>query len=148
MPGQRVSEARRWFQQAHYDLKGASWNIEGGFFNTACVLAQQSAEKALKSLLYYHGSRRAALLTHSLLEMVREVGTQVPAVGGLVEEARALDIHYVPSRSPNGLPSGYPHQFYGKVTAEQAVRAAEAIVASVGEHYRSRGDQAILAEDA
>jgi HEPN domain-containing protein len=148
MPGQRTSEARRWFQQAAYDLKAASWNIEGGFFNTACFLSQQAAEKALKSLLYYQGGRRAALLTHSLVEMAREIGTQVPAVTGLVEEARALDLHYVPSRYPNGLPSGYPHQFYGKETAEQAARAAEAIVAAVAGHYRDRGEQEILAEDA
>lgn len=148
MPGQRTSEARRWFQQAAYDLKAASWNIEGGFFNTACFLAQQAAEKALKSILYYLGSRRAALLTHSLVEMVGEIGTQVPTVAGLVEEARALDLHYVPSRYPNGLPSGYPHQFYGKEMAEQAVREAEAIITAVAGHYRGRGEQEVLVEDA
>ncbi|MBI5411223.1 MAG: HEPN domain-containing protein [Nitrospirae bacterium] len=74
MAGQRKSEARRWFQQAAYDLKAARWNIEGGFYDTACFLAQQAGEKALKSLLYYLGTRRTALLTHSLVEMVREIG--------------------------------------------------------------------------
>ena len=52
MSGKRTVEARRWFQQATYDLKAAQWNIEGEFYDTACFLAQQAGEKALKSLLY------------------------------------------------------------------------------------------------
>ena len=56
--------------QAFYDLQAARWNIQGGFYDTACFLAQQAGEKALKSLLYYEGARRTALLTHSLVEMV------------------------------------------------------------------------------
>jgi HEPN domain-containing protein len=51
---------------------------------TSGFLSQQAREKALKSRLYYTGARRAAL-----------------------EDARMLDLHYIPSRYPNGLPSGY-----------------------------------------
>ena len=57
MPTKRKAEARRWLQQALYDLKAARWNIQGGFHDTACFLAQQAGEKALKSLLYYVGSK-------------------------------------------------------------------------------------------
>lgn len=60
MPGRRKDEAHRWFQQASYDLKAVEWNLQGGFYDTACFLAQQAAEKALKSLLYYLGARRTA----------------------------------------------------------------------------------------
>ena len=74
MPGKRKAETRRWFQQALYDLRAARWNIEGGFHDTACFLAQQVGEKALKSLLYYLGARRQALLTHSLVEMIEGAG--------------------------------------------------------------------------
>jgi hypothetical protein len=76
MPGKRKFEAKRWFQQAYFDLKAIRWNIQGGFFDTGCFLAQQAAEKALKSLLYFQGARRTALLTHSLVEMVP--GTRSP----------------------------------------------------------------------
>ena len=31
MPAKRKAEARRWLQQALYDLKAARWNIQGGF---------------------------------------------------------------------------------------------------------------------
>jgi HEPN domain-containing protein len=48
MISKRTSEAKRWYRQAAYDLKAARWNIEGGFHDTACFLAQQAGEKALK----------------------------------------------------------------------------------------------------
>ena len=38
-------------------FKAVAWNIEGGFYDTACFLAQQAGEKALKSLLYASGAR-------------------------------------------------------------------------------------------
>lgn len=77
MAGKRKIEAKRWFQQASSDLKASRWNAEGGFYDTACFLAQQAGEKALKSLLYYLGARRAALLTHSLFEMTQEAAKSV-----------------------------------------------------------------------
>ena len=145
MPSKRNAEAKRWFQQASYDLEAVTWNIQGGFHSTACFLAQQAGEKALESLLYYLGARRTALLTHSLVEMVQEARKRVGPVADLLEEARELDLHYIPSRYPNGLPGGYPHQFYGKGIAERALHAAERILAAVQEHYRAKGEGGILA---
>lgn len=142
----KKAEAKRWFQQALYDLKAARWNIEGGFHDTACFLAQQAGEKALKSFLYSLGARRVALLTHSLVEMVQEGGKKVIVVADLLEEARRLDLHYIPSRYPNGLPSGYPHQFYGKETADQAVASADKILAVIGDYYQSHGQGDLLVE--
>ena len=147
MPARRKAEARRWLQQALYDLKAARWNIQGGFHDTACFLAQQAGEKTLKSLLYYLGSRRTALLTHSLVEMIEAAKKQVNALAGLSDEARQLDLHYIPSRYPNGLPSGYPHRFYGKALAEQAVAAAERIFGAVRAHYQCQGDGEVLAPE-
>jgi HEPN domain-containing protein len=110
-------------------------------------LAQQAGEKALKSLLYYVGSKRSALLTHSLVEMIGGAKKQVNALAGLLDEGRQLDLHYIPSRYPNGLPSGYPHHFYGRPMAEQAVAAAERILAVVQDHYQVQGDVEILAPE-
>lgn len=50
---------------------------------------------------------------------------------------RELDLHYIPSRYPNGLPSGYPHQFYDEETAQRALKAAEKIFAIVEDHYKA-----------
>ncbi|NWF93351.1 MAG: HEPN domain-containing protein [Syntrophaceae bacterium] len=147
MIGKRKSEAKRWFQQAYYDLHAARWNIKGGFYDTACFLAQQAGEKALKSLLYYEGTRRIALLTHSLVEMIREGEKRVKSLAPLLDQARELDLHYIPSRYPNGLPSGYPHQFYGKKVAQEAVTAAEKIFSAIRSFYQTKEEKEILQID-
>lgn len=145
MGAKRTEEAERWFRQAFYDLKAARWNMEGGFFSTVCFLAQQSGEKALKALLYFEGARRRALLTHSLLEMVNAArDLTLEAAAGLDAPARGLDLHYIPSRYPNGLPGGYPHQFYDRKEAERAVGAAQEILEAVEGHFRSAGATRIL----
>jgi HEPN domain-containing protein len=148
MAGKRKAEAERWFKQAEYDLKAARWNIEGEFYDTACFLAQQAAEKALKSLLYYLGARRAALLTHSLVSMVEEAGQEVASIAALSDEARELDLHYIPSRYPDSLPAGYPHQVYSRKIAETAVANAEAFMTAVKAYYLERGETDFYTEDA
>ena len=147
MIGKRKTEARRWFQQAYYDLKATRWNMEGGFYDTACFLAQQAAEKALKSILYFTGSRRKALMTHSTVEMVRESGKKINSLTELINEARELDLHYIPSRYPNGIPSGYPHQFYGRKNADQALAAAERIFNAIKDYYLSGEHEDIIEAD-
>jgi len=148
MAGMRHAEARRWWQQASYDLQAVRWNIQGGFYDTACFLAQQASAKALKSLLYSLGARRIALLTHSLVDMVQEGQARVSALTGLLDDARELDLHSIPSRYPNGLPSGYPHQFYGEGLATRALSAAEIIITVVQDYYRAQGADEILAPEA
>ena len=147
MIGKRKTEARRWFQQAYYDLKATRWNIEGGFYDTACFIARQAAEKALKSILYFTGSRRKALMTHSTVEMVREAGKKINSLVELINEARELDLHYIPSRYPNGIPSGYPHQFYGRKNADQALTAAEKIFNAIKDYYLSGEHEDIIESD-
>jgi len=146
MSGSRKAEAARWFRQARYDLQACRWNIQGGFHDTASFLAQQVAEKALKSLLYYLGARRKALVTHSLVEMIGEAKGDLPALEKVLEGARELDLHHIPSRYPNGLPSGYPHAFYGKETAERAAGAAERIIDVVTGHYEAEKETDVLSE--
>ena len=62
----RIEEARRWLRQAQYDVRAAEWSLQGGFHDTACFLAQQAAEKALKSVHYFLGTARRVLLTLSV----------------------------------------------------------------------------------
>lgn len=79
--------------------------------------------------------------------MTREAGKEVTTVRGVIAESRALDLHYIPSRYPDGLPSGYPHRFYGQETAEQAIHAAKKIFQVVTDYYSSTKEADILAED-
>ena len=147
MSGNRLREATRWFQQARYDLEAVNWNIQGKFYDTACFLSQQAAEKALKSLMYYLGARRKAIFTHSLMDMVKEGQKHVGALADAINDAKELDLHYVPSRYPNGLPSGFPHQFYGIEMAEKALHAATKIFAIIQEFYQLKREQEILKFD-
>lgn len=62
----REREARRWWRQAGRDLDSARVNAEQGIHEVACFLAQQSAEKALKALLYLQGE--SPVLGQSLFE--------------------------------------------------------------------------------
>lgn len=135
---ERGEEARRWFLQAQHDLRAAKWNAAGGFYDTACFLAQQASEKVLKPLHYFPGTSRRVLLTHSVVTLLRKSAAQFQAPAELLEGGRELDLHYVPSRYPNGLPSGYPHRFYGKETAEKAIAASADILAAVERCYRDR----------
>ena len=148
MTSKRKAEATRWWQQAVYALQAVRWHIQGGFYATACCLAQPAGEKALKSLLYSLGARRTALLTNALVEMVQEGSKRVSPLVALLDNARELDLHYIPSRYPNGLPSGYPHQFYSQTMAEQALRAAETISTAIEVYYRAQGESSILTPDA
>ncbi len=39
-----------WMRQAEKDLENARWEKEGGYFEWACFVAQQAAEKAIKDV--------------------------------------------------------------------------------------------------
>jgi len=65
----------------------------------------------------------------------------------LINEARELDLHYIPSRYPNGIPSGYPHQFYGRKNADQALAATEKIFNAIKDYYLAGEHEDIIEFD-
>lgn len=144
MAENRKAETRRWFQESYYDLQAVRWNIQGKFYNTACFLAQQSGEKALKSLLYYFGARKKAIHTHSLFEMTQTLVKEIPSLEILIKEAKELDLHYVPSRYPNGLPGGFPHLFYESEMANKALSSAEKLFSAAQNFYKWKEEEEIL----
>ena len=79
--------------------------------------------------------------------MVQEGGKKANRLTELLDQARELDLHYIPSRYPNGIPGGYPHQFYGKKVAEQALLAAEKIFSTARDHFQAAGEAEILQID-
>jgi HEPN domain-containing protein len=115
------------YRQAERKLDSARWDIEGKFNEDTCFSAQQAAEPAVKALLQ---SRGRVQLGHSVYQLLQKVEDAPP---DLVNAARVLDRHYIPTRYPNGFPDGAPMDFYDLRTAEEAVNYAAAIVGFVGD---------------
>jgi HEPN domain-containing protein len=113
-----------WFRQAEADLRHAGHAIESGDFEWAAFAAQQSAEKAIKALFQkLHMEAWGHTLSLLLTSLPEDVGA-----AALVDAAKRLDKHYIPTRYPNGFDRGAPVDFYTRGEAEQAIADAEAIV--------------------
>ena len=123
-----AGEARRWLEQAENDLDFCRLALREGYFAQACFGAQQTAEKALKSLAYGRGER--TVIGHSVVELVARLSGAFPAVAKLREDAGMLDQYYVATRYPNGLAGGVPFQAFGERQAREALEAAEGFVAA------------------
>lgn len=127
-----LAEGRRWLAQARHDVRAAALNWREGFAEIACFLAQQAAEKALKAFLYAQGER--LVLGHATHRLVQGCAAYDPAFISLLDRCRLLDQYYIPTRYPNGVPDGIPHDVYTPAQAEQAVQSAQAILDLVGVH--------------
>src|SRR5207249_7310948 len=117
-------------RQAPRRLGIADIGTQEGYHAQACFMCQQAAEKALKALHYLGGER--LVIGHSLLELLRALLTQHPALADLEESARRLDQYYVPTRYPNGLPGGTPADAFSKAQATEALARAKRFVEIAG----------------
>ncbi|MCU0575164.1 MAG: HEPN domain-containing protein [Syntrophobacteraceae bacterium] len=83
------------------------------------------------------GSEQNEAHQSSTVQLLSEGSTYLRAPEGLMDDARELDLHYIPSRYPNGLPGGFPHSFYGENTATSALQSARRILEAVTYLYTS-----------
>jgi HEPN domain-containing protein len=133
-----ATESRRWWTQAVDDRAFVrDMAREGRYFDKACFMAQQAAEKAVKACLYAGGQRE--VLGHAVLEFVRDLIRQDPAFTAAEAPAGRLDRYYIPARYPNGLPGGTPFQSYTAEDLATALRDVEAIFAAAEPFLRGRG---------
>jgi HEPN domain-containing protein len=121
-------ECDRWMRQAERDLEAAGANAKGGFFEWACFLSQQAAEKALKAFLYLQGER--AVVGHSVQILIKRAAAYAPDLADL-HPAKRLDEVYIPSRYPNGLEDSTPGEFYSREDAESCTALAARVIARV-----------------
>lgn len=119
-------EAKRWFIQAQRDFDDAVYLLEGSRFNTACFLAQQSVEKALKAFLYFKGVE--IVLGHSTAELCYNAMNFDSDFESIASISASLDKYYIPTRYPNGLPGGIPAEAYTKEDAQMAISMAQRIL--------------------
>ena len=121
-----MKEAERWLRQGERDLLGARNSCRSGNFEWACFQAQQSAEKSLKALLYARGFRR--ILTHSVYELIREVGQFEPSFLELKGGAKALDSAYIMARYPDSIVGNLtPSEYYDREDAGECIGYADSI---------------------
>lgn len=120
-------EAQRWLAQAQDDLQAAEILMESGKHAQASFYAQQSAEKAVKALWRVLDQES---LGHSITRLINTLpaGPLRELLEPLLDEAKLLDRHYIPTRYPDALPDLSPSEAYGRRDAEAAVSAARAIV--------------------
>jgi HEPN domain-containing protein len=114
-----------WLSQAKRDLEQARWSLEGEFYEWACFVSQQAAEKAVKACYQRFSAETRGHSVRSLLQGLQE-RANVP--DDVRDCGRKLDRHYVPARYPNGWDSGVPKDYYGEDDAREAVACAERVI--------------------
>lgn len=107
-----------WYKQAERDLASAKAQIDAGFFEWSCFIAQQAAEKAIKAVYQKLG---ADAWGHAVTELLTGLGERLTVSQYLLDKAKALDKYYIPARYPNGWVSGFPGQYLTKKDAEDAI---------------------------
>jgi HEPN domain-containing protein len=115
-----------WFRQAEADLRHANNALEDGDFEWSCFAAHQAAEKALKAVFQKLGMDAWGHTLTALIGNLPPAGARPSTT--LVNYARMLDKHYIPTQYPNGFASGAPTDFYTEEEARNAVSHAEAIL--------------------
>ncbi len=116
---------RDWLAQAKRDLNHAVHACEDEDFEWSCFSAQQGAEKAVKAVfLNLHGESWG----HSVFALLKALSDKIEVSEQLIEAAKNLDKHYIPTRYPNGFDSGMPGEYYTKKDAQEAIKNAREII--------------------
>lgn len=114
-----------WLKQSESDLRHAKNALKDGDYEWSCFAAQQAAEKVVEAL-FMKINREA--WGHTVSILLSNLPEELKPGQKLIDKAKILDKHYIPSRYPNGFEMGAPVDFYTKEEAENSIKIAEAIV--------------------
>ncbi len=120
-----MNRSRDWWVQAQADLRHARRAREDGAYEWACFAAHQAAEKAIKAVFE---SRDQQAWGHTLTHLLQALAEEENAPPDLLDMARILDKHDIPTRYPNGLAEGAPTEFYTQKEADDAISYSETIL--------------------
>jgi len=120
-----VERSSDWIRQAERDLDNAEYELKGGYYEWACFLSQQAAEKAVEAVFQKLG---AEAFGHSVTGLLNELPNEYRPKRELVEYAKELDKAYIPTRYPNVHPKGAPFELYTEVEARRLINYAEEII--------------------
>jgi len=114
-----------WFNQAERDFEQAGDSQRAGRHEWACFASHQAAEKAVKAL---HLHLKQEAWGHVVAQLLVQLPVELGVSQDLIEEGRVLDNYYIPTRYPNGHPSGSPFEHYGTIQSNQAIDYASKII--------------------
>jgi len=114
-----------WLRQAEADLRHARNARDDGDYNWSAFASHQAAEKAIKAVFQ---RRHLDAWGHMLSVLLESLQEDPRPTAELVDRAKELDKHYIPTRYPNGFERGAPVDFYTRREAEQTIAIAEAIL--------------------
>jgi HEPN domain-containing protein len=114
-----------WMRQAQRDLESARAQAKSRFYEWACFIAQQAAEKAVKAALQRLG---AEAWGHSVKDLLSGLAEKKRVSRELLDAAARLDKYYIPARYPNGWASGIPAEYITQEDARHAIGDSGKIV--------------------
>jgi HEPN domain-containing protein len=117
--------SKDWMNQAVKDLEAAEKMKDNDLFEWSCFAAQQSSEKAVKSVLQ---RLNAVAWGHSITDLMKVLGNKVHVEEKFLDCARLLDKNYIPARYPNGFESGSPYEYFTRKDAEDAIICSRSII--------------------
>jgi HEPN domain-containing protein len=120
-----AERSRDWMRQAEADLRHAHHARDDGDHNWSAFAAHQAAEKAIKAVFQ---RRHLDAWGHTLSVLLEHLRPGLEPASELVDAAKELDKHYIPTRCPNGFERGAPVDFYTRREAEQAIANAEPLL--------------------
>ena len=120
-----AERSRDWLRQAEADLRHAHHAREDEDYDWAAFASHQAAEKAIKALFQ---KLHLDAWGHTLSVLLASLPEPARPDEALMDHAKELDKHYIPTRYPNGFERGAPADFYTRGEADRAIALAEAIL--------------------
>lgn len=116
-----------WLAQSNYDLNAAKVSMKAGFYEWACFQAEQSAEKALKSVIVYNG--KSAPKLHKLGVLVGIIKNIDQRFRGIHIDISQLQSYTFITRYPFLVPGSFetPHDYINRDDAEICINKATVI---------------------
>jgi HEPN domain-containing protein len=114
-----------WMRQAEADLRHARNSRDDSDYNWSAFAAHQAAEEAIEAVFQ---RRHLDARGHTLSVLLENLPSAGRPSSDLIDAAKELDKHYIPTRYPNGFERGAPVDFYTHREAEQAIDNAEKIL--------------------
>lgn len=120
-----AERSRDWLRQAEADLRHAHHAREDEDYDWAAFASHQAAEKAIKALFQ---TLHLDAWGHTLSVLLASLPEPARPDAALMDYAKELDKHYIPTRYPNGFERGAPADLYTRGEADRAITLAEAIL--------------------